>query len=147
MKIRQNWGLGMVSRWVCTGISIFRQRERFRQKHNKKSLDRGCKRGSFTPHSPPTHGPSHSKPGGATTRTALGEGGQHRAEGWHARREAEQPGQQEHYQRGLAHVLVLWRVASPFPAPALAPAGLRAVSCSLPLLRLPSLLLLLRKSP
>ena len=44
------------------------------------------------------------KPGVATTRTARGEGGRHRAEGWHVRRGAEQPAQKrEHYQRGLAH--------------------------------------------
>lgn len=40
------WGFGDgVSRWVCTGISIFRQRERdFVKNINKRSLEWGCKR-------------------------------------------------------------------------------------------------------
>lgn len=64
--------------------------ERFRQKNIKKSLERG----GFTPCS--TAENVYSRPGGATTQTARGEGGRHRAEGWHVRLEAEQPAQQEH---------------------------------------------------
>jgi len=124
-------GLGMV-RCAQVSASSDKERERdFIKTYHKKSLERGCRRVWFTPHSPPTHGPSHSKTGGATTRTARGEGGRHRAEGWHARREAEQQAQQEHYQHGSAHVcsiLVMWGAASAAPAPA----GLCAVSCSLP---------------
>jgi hypothetical protein len=117
------WGGG-----VCTGGI----RERFRQKNIRKSLER-C---GFSHHTPPpnTWFPSYSKPGGATTRTARGEGTQHRAEGWHVRRGAEQPAQQEHYyRRESAHVCSSILARAMWRTPARAPAGPRAVSCFLPL--------------
>ena len=126
--------------WGCAQeVSAFQRQERdFRQKTLKESREVDSR------HTPPpnTWFPSYSKPGGATMRTARGEGGRHRGEGWHVRRGAEQPAQQEHWhQPESAHVCssiltrALWRT----PAPA--PAGPHAVSCFLPppLPRLPLL--------
>lgn len=114
--IEESQKFGMVKQMgVCTeGISIYQTREISSKNIKKRSL------------TPPSNTwfPSYSKPGGATTRTARGEGGRHRAEGWHVRRGVERPAQQEpYYQRESARV---WRT----PAPA--PAGLHAVSCFLP---------------
>ena len=103
MKIRQYGGLGDGKQ--CTGI---RDREISSKKHIKKSPERGCV--NVLVQKPATRRrhmvQTTLKPDGARTRTARGEGGRHRAEGWHVRRGAQQPAQQqEHYQRGLAHAL------------------------------------------